>query len=769
MRRAHWIVMGAWVGLFAAAAAACGDSATGADIPDPPGADGSASDASRTDASVVVPTKDSSVTDTGTNEQETSVPTGDGGLPTVSTAEIDFGNTDCGSTAAAQTFTISNPSAVAVSFTSELVKSAASPFTIDPASGSIPSGQSVTVTVTPKPVAIPSTTAQNGLGDQLKLSIGPTTATLDLKQSARGGVLRFSVPSGIDFGNRTIGTPVENVFAVTNAGNAPVPITLSVADDPSPFALSVNPTTATPGVQEARVTFTPTAEEDYTSAIKLTPGAGPLCDVAPADISLKGTGTTGVVSVTPPSISFGSAAGLVDCGTTAPSQKVRITNSSNAAFQFSALLTRSTTVYTLSYNTTANAAAINNQTVAANSFVELTVVPKQIPQTSSTAPDAFGDTLTITTTAPGDATPHAIELHQTARGAVVTRSTNSITILNAAGAAGVPIGVTATSPSYTFTNLGNVDIVLDQKTSAGTPFSVSASTLTLGSTAGTNSASSSASFTPVAVGATSDIATVSQPADAPPVVLCGNLPGNLTLSGTGAAPSIAAAPSPLNFNFVPCGTQAAARTVRLTNNGPATTFTATLAKGAGSGFTVSPANGPIGAGAAIDVTVTPKLIPSGTTGATTSTANNGINDVLELTTGNVAAPFNVTINETAQGAVIDFNNVATKNFANTARGATSAPSPTTVRNTGNLSADLTFTVTTTSGPAGFTDAFGPATSTSTISAGTTSTSNNNLTFFPTASPVPTGLYQGAYSVTLANPVPICAPLPTMVLTGTATN
>ena len=51
----------------------------------------------------------------------------------------------------------------------------------------------------------------------------------------------------------------------------------------------------------------------------------------------------------------------------------------------------------------------------------LTLTPKQIPASSSTAADAFADTLTITTNISGD-TPHNVQLHETAQGDLAPRT-----------------------------------------------------------------------------------------------------------------------------------------------------------------------------------------------------------------------------------------------------------------------------------------------------------------------------------------------------------
>jgi hypothetical protein len=234
-----------------------------------------------------------------------------------------------------------------------------------------------------------------------------------------------------------------------------------------------------------------------------------------------------------------------------------------------------------------------------------------------------------------------------------------------------------------------------------------------------------------------------------PVPLCGALPGNLTLSGTGTNPSLTATPSTLNFGSIPCGTAAlSTQTVNVTNNGPATTFSAVLLKGAGSYFSISPTSGSMTAGGIVPIVVTGNMIPS-----TASTSSNAYGDTLQVTTGtnNVA---DITLNMTALGAVLAFSK------ANIAFSATPPNTPVTssltVNNTGNAPVTVTLVpslgVFTTSPMAGA------------VPAGT---------MLPvTASFDPTSTTPPSYSGTLAMTVPmgayLCGPLPMPIpLTGTA--
>src|SRR5207237_327836 len=100
---------------------------------------------------------------------------------------------DCGTTAPAQTFTLSNTGTATFTWTAALTKGGSSPYTVLPTSGSItPGGTPQTITVTPK--AIPSASAVTaGLyDDTLTISssaFGDTGTPIALQETAHGAIL----------------------------------------------------------------------------------------------------------------------------------------------------------------------------------------------------------------------------------------------------------------------------------------------------------------------------------------------------------------------------------------------------------------------------------------------------------------------------------------------------------------------------------------------------------------------------------------------------
>lgn len=764
MARSHWYVAASWAAVLAAAAVACGDSATGTDIPEPGTDSGTSGDggSSGRDGSVIVPIDSGGSSSGNVDAGADTGPKTDGGLPTVSTTSVDFGEVDCGQTGTAKSFTISNPSGAAVNFTTELVKAGASPYTLAPASGSIPSGGSVEVIVTPKAVPVPSSTTANALGDTVKLTIGPTNTQVDLKQTAHGVSLKLLTNSGSDFGNvSTTAGAVQLPIQIANAGNQSAPIVVSIVPDPaldggpSAFtivdtALNPNPTTASPGITPAQVSFAPTDVTTYSGKVHLEIGAGvALCDSAPADITFTGKGTNGVVSINPIAFTFGNpGVATTDCGTQAPSQVVHVTNSSNKTILIkSAALGKGTTFFSLTSGTTTGKDAFTNLSVAAGGTADITIVPKLVPQNNGsnpTAVDAFSDTLTITTDAPGDTDPHVIPLHQTAHGAYIIRSTSSTLNLGT-----VAVGVTSAPQTFTWQNVGNADINLTQSMVAGLQYAVTPTALSLGGGAAATTAS--VTFTPTGLATFTDTINVVQKAGES-VVLCQTLPGGLGVTGVGGSAQLvannSATTSTIAFGGIACGTASpASKLLKIQNNGPAGTYSATLRKGV-SPFTLSSTGGPIAAGETINLTVTPKAV--GTDIGTISDQT----DVVDITSDTAANTPAVTLSYTPQGAIISLGGKLNVAFANQKIATTSGVQNITVTNNGNLPAALTFTTATTS-PGGAPVVFAGVPGSATVQPGGASAQITALTF----TPVTAIAYGGTWTVAPAPGAILCAPLP----------
>lgn len=642
----------------------------------------------------------------------------------LSTTVVDFGLVSCGAQAPpAKLVTITNVGAEPLTWGAVLAPTP--DFSISGASaGTIASGMFETVTI-----ASTAVRALSGAGDTAQGVLTITTndvqspfTAVSIKRTAAGGSLSV-VPLTAAFGETPANVAAQSIpIALKNTGNQAVMIGFGTPTPPAvgftlawtgaPAAVSVPPGAAVPALLAG---FKPTTIASFTStsAINVT---GPLCGTNPISLTFTGDGTSSTASVQPGSLDFG----LVDCGTTAAAKKVKIINSGATAFHWDAALTAG-----LHY-----ALSASSGDIAAASFAEVTVTPNMIPSTSAISPNLYGDTLTITTDAPGDTDPHQVDLLMTAHGAIVDQSAGSIDF----GSVGISSPATS---NFTVSNAGNAPATVSYGTNPAV-FTVSPQAQVVGAGA---SYVATARFAPTAQQLYSGTAQMSVPAG---TVLCAPLKPAIAFSGQGAL-GAQVTPSSLDFGLVSCGSAGAAKTLTLVNTSPASfTWIASIST---AYYEVSPASGTIGAGASAPITVTPKAIPS-----VSSTAADLYAATLTFqTTPALESPYVASLHMTAEGAILSFNptgldfggvrkyNSKTKSYA--------------VVNAGNLAAPITLT------KSGFRYSISPTSAT--VNAGSSATLN--ATFSPTS----TGTSTGSVSVdTSANR---CAPLPAaLTLTGSGT-
>jgi hypothetical protein len=232
-------------------------------------------------------------------------------------------------------------------------------------------------------------------------------------------------------------------------------------------------------------------------------------------------------------------------------------------------------------------------------------------------------------------------------------------------------------------------------------------------------------------------------------VLCQPLPAGIALSGQGALS--ASLTSSVDFGLVSCGATAPAKTATLTNTSSAPfNWTAALANGT-THYTIAPASGNnLMPGQNATITITPKAIPG-----TSATTADLYADTLTITTNPpLESPYNCSIHETAQGAILSFSPTSI-DFGKVRAGSHSTM-PFAVANSGNAAATVSLGT-----PGGtFTVQTSPI-----VVAGPGST-NDNVTFN-----VPGGASGGQNfngSITPNTSSVRCAPLPAALsLTGQA--
>jgi len=157
--------------------------------------------------------------------------------------------------------------------------------------------------------------------------------------------------------------------------------------------------------------------------------------------------------VSPRALDFGT----VDCGTAGSPQVVTVANVGTAAFAVTAALTLGTSspyVVSPTWNI-----------VDPGGAIQFVVSPKTVPSNANLAPDAYDDTLTLTTSVTNDS-PHLVSLKQSATGAIVEADATTLSFGDTA------VGSSSALP-LTFTNKGSVPATLSLSTAA--PFVVPAS------------------------------------------------------------------------------------------------------------------------------------------------------------------------------------------------------------------------------------------------------------------------------------------------------
>jgi hypothetical protein len=606
---------------------------------------------------------------------------------------IDFGFALCGGAAPAnRTFSITNLGGAPLTFEATLASDVVFSF-VGANAGTVQPGASASLTLSAQATPAYETA---GATQQTVLTIvtnDPAKAKTDVgvKVTAGGGDLEL-VPLAAAFGESPTGVQATDIpVTLKNTGNVAVTVGLGMTGDSqyslvwtgAPAAIALAPGATMPGLVARFKPTTPTSSS--TSALITT--TGNVCGVSPSAISMSGKGTNSTASVQPGLLDFG----MVGCGTQAGPQSVTLKNTGGSAITWSASLLAGT-AYTLNPM---------GGSLAAATSVDIVVTPKPIPSPSAVTANLYGDTLTITTNAPGDSA-HVVDIHETASGAILTTSTGALAF------GSVTVGNTGTSP-FTVSNAGNAAATVSFSM-ADPAFSLVPQAQAVGA-GGVYTAT--VSFTPSSAMSYSDTATMT----APGVALCAPLPSGITLTGTGTAmpQPVTVAPMSLDFGRVDCGSTGSPQNITITNN-TAATLNWTAALTANTSYQIGAPSGMIAAGAQATLTITPKLIPQHT-----PTTPDLFADTLTITTdapGDTAHA--VSLHMTAQGVILSFSPTSLS-FGTVAIGDSKMLTIGIV-NDGNVVAPVTLT-----------EIGSPTfTSTATLTVGPSSSELANVTFTPTA-------------------------------------
>ena len=461
---------------------------------------------------------------------------------TVDPSSLSFSATNLGSTSPAQTVTLRNGGAAAISsISTSITGTNASDFVLSGSScgASLAPSSSCTVNIAFAPSAAGPRSATLTFND----SAGNSPQTIAL--SGIGVAANASVaPGSLTFAATTPGStsPAQSV-TLTNNGIAAVAIgsTAISGANAADFTISANTCgTSLAGSASCTVsiTFTPAATGPRGAVLTFTDSAGN----SPQTVSLAGTGTAENLSVAPPSLTFAGA----NVGAVSPAQPVTLSNGGTAAVNISSISI-----------TGANAAdfAISAKTCgtslagSANCTVSITFTPSAVgPRTA---------TLTFTDSAGNS--PQSVALTGTGLATSASVSPGTLTFASTA------VGSTTAAQAVTLSNGGTAAINISSILIAGAnpaDFAISAKTCGT-SLAGSASCTVSITFTPSAVGPRAASLTFTDSA--------GNSPQSVALSGTGAGTSASASvtPASLTFASTSVGSTTAAQSVTLSNGGTA--------------------------------------------------------------------------------------------------------------------------------------------------------------------------------------------------------
>jgi hypothetical protein len=440
------------------------------------------------------------------------------------TNTVDFGQVACGSTATAKTVNVSNNGNAsydwsylfngpdAAQFTVTCASAAAAGCPAGATNGTLAPGESAQITVTPKSVS--KTNGINALAANIHITstvIGDTGHDVAVTETPLGAVLKWGAP--VAFGNVPVGKNATQDATLTNSGNAPASVTYAIAGDAQYTAPASG--TAALGDTAEPVKFAPTKAGATAATTLGVSTTDPICAALPSALPITGTGTIGGFSGSPGSFDFG----LVNCGTTAGAKVLQIKNCGTADYNLTSIALTNNQWYTL---------AVSNTLVPANPACNqvgatVTIIPKQVPQTSAVTPNLYGDTLTVTTDIPADVA-HTFPITETAQGAILAMAPTSLTFADTQD-------LTQGTVNFVLKNTGNAPAGVSYAMAIGQWFSIDSATVNPGTVVDT------ARFTPTNVQPYADQATLNV---SPQTVLCQPLPANtqnnaITLAGNGTA------------------------------------------------------------------------------------------------------------------------------------------------------------------------------------------------------------------------------------------
>ncbi len=217
---------------------------------------------------------------------------------------LDFGQTDCGTTAIPRVLTVTNNSPNALTFTIENTAGANSFYTVVPATGVVLPRSQVNVTVHSRGIPQVSPVTDNLYGETLVVTTSDDrTSEVVIKQTAHGAVL--GVSGTLDFATpQPFGAAAQTqALTITNAGNAPATVAVTSTSTAFTFT-SASPEIEAGGTLAGTVNYFSTATSLERGTLEVS-STGAICAGTAVAVA-SGTGTAkGLASKVVPTMDRG--------------------------------------------------------------------------------------------------------------------------------------------------------------------------------------------------------------------------------------------------------------------------------------------------------------------------------------------------------------------------------------------------------------------------------------------------------------------------------
>lgn len=536
-------------------------------------------------------------TDDAANNPQTIPLSGTGiGSPVVqlSATSLSFADQNVATTSASQTVTLTNTGTGPLAMSSISTASGDFKITGNTCGTSVNTGASCTFSVAFTP------TTYGARSDSVSISDSASNSPQTVSLGGNGLGATATLPTGpISFGTVAVGANAPQSISLTNQGNVPLTVNSVTLANGTNFSQSTLCIGSLPAATSCNlnVTFAPTAAGTLSDTLIV------ITSVGSQGLTVTGTGTGPVASLTASSLSFGS----VNVGTTSPAQNITLTSSGDTALTISGISASG------DFSQTNNCPA----SLSANCTIAVTFHP------TATGPRTGGLTISDNTAS----SPHQISLSGTGLGATVTLNPSNLDFGNS------PVGTAAPTQSFSVTNSGTATLFITAIAATGDYSQTNNCTSSLLPGA---FCTVTVTFTPVASGTRPGAVSVTSNAPTQ----------SASLTGVGVGPQVQLSQSSLNFGSQQVNLASSPQSVLLTNSGNSTlTISSVGLTGSNPGdFLISSNNCPsqltAGSFCTIGVTFTP-------------TATGTRSAALSLTDDAPGSPQSVSLNGTGVTAQAD--------------------------------------------------------------------------------------------------------------------